>query len=678
MSKSVSQQMQQLKQMLLAHNQAYYELDAPTVSDHEYDTLFRQLQALEAAYPELKQSDSPTQRVGGQALAKFESVPHRQPMLSLDNVFDRADLAAFNKRVCERLSQEQVEYCCEPKIDGIAVSLTYEQGVLTMAATRGDGRVGENITDNVRTIHSIPLRLAVEPEQCPLRLEVRGEIFMPKAGFEALNASALQAGAKVFANPRNAAGGSLRQLDSKITAQRPLSFFAYALGECVAGAMPLPTTHAAQLACLQEWGLPTNKMTAVVANPEAVLAYYEDVMTQRPRLDYEIDGVVIKVNSIVDQVALGAVARAPRWAVAFKFPAQEALTRLEAVEFQVGRTGALTPVARLQPVLVGGVMVSNATLHNADEIKRLGLRLGDEVVVHRAGDVIPKVVRVVQHHRTEAEGFIVFPSQCPVCDSPVQRLAGEAIARCSGGLRCQAQRKEAIRHFSSRHALDVVGLGDKIVEQLVDKEMVAAPLDLFQLTAEQLVGLERMGPKSAANLVSALAEARQTTLARFIYALGIREVGTTTALHLAAHFGSLEAIIAADVEALQGVSDVGEVVAEQLTRYFQDPQQLSMVRDLAALLTLTAPPTTGGSVQPLLGQTWVMTGTLSRCSRDEAKALLQRLGAKVSGSISSKTSALLAGEKAGSKRTKAESLAVPIYEESAFWAYVDSLERLED
>jgi DNA ligase (NAD+) len=678
MSKSVSQQMQQLKQMLLAHNHAYYELDAPTVSDHEYDTLFRELQALEASHPELKQSDSPTQRVGGQALAKFESVPHRQPMLSLDNVFDQTDLAAFNKRVCERLSQAQVEFCCEPKIDGIAVSLTYEQGVLTMAATRGDGRVGENITDNVRTIHSIPLRLAVEPEQCPLRLEVRGEIFMPKAGFEALNASALQAGAKVFANPRNAAGGSLRQLDSKITAQRPLSFFAYALGECVAGAMPLPATHAAQLACLQAWGLPMNPMTEVVAHPEAVLAYYEDVMTQRPTLDYEIDGVVIKVNSIADQATLGAVARAPRWAVAFKFPAQEASTRLEAVEFQVGRTGALTPVARLQPVLVGGVMVANATLHNADEIKRLGLRLGDEVVVHRAGDVIPKVVRVLQHHRTETEGLIVFPSQCPVCDSPVQRLAGEVIARCSGGLRCQAQRKEAIRHFSSRHALDVVGLGDKIVEQLVDKEMVASPLDLFQLTAEQLVGLERMGPKSAANLVSALVEARQTTLARFIYALGIREVGTTTAQHLATHFGSLEAIIAADVEALQGVSDVGEVVAEQISRYFQDPQQLSMVRDLASLLTLAAPTTTGGTVQPLQGQTWVMTGTLSRCSRDEAKALLQRLGAKVSGSVSSKTSALLAGEKAGSKRTKAESLAVPIYEESAFWAYVDLLERLEE
>lgn len=677
MSKSVSQQIQKLMQVLAEHNTAYYERDAPTVSDHEYDILFRELQALEAAYPELKQPDSPTQRVGGQALAKFESIHHRQPMLSLDNVFDDADFAAFNKRVCDRLDQDQVEFCCELKIDGIAVNLTYEQGLLTMAATRGDGRVGENITDNVRTIRSIPLRLDAKPDQLPLRLEVRGEIFMPLAGFTALNAASLETGAKVFANPRNAAGGSLRQLDSKITAQRPLAFFAYAIGECVAGAAQLPATHAAQLACLQSWGLPTNSMTAVAVNPQAVRTYYERMLKHRSELDYEIDGVVIKVNSIMDQVTLGAVARAPRWAVAFKFPAQEAKTRLEAVEFQVGRTGALTPVARLEPVLVGGVMVANATLHNADEIKRLGLRIGDDVMVHRAGDVIPKVVRVVQHHRDAAAGAVVFPSRCPVCDSPVQRLAGEAIARCTGGLRCQAQRQEAIRHFASRQALDVVGLGDKIVEQLVDKEMVSSPLDLFHLTVEQLVGLERMGPKSAANLVAALATARQTTLARLIYALGIREVGATTAQHLATHFGSLEAMMAADVDALQAVSDVGEVVAEQIICYFQDPQQLRMVQELAALITYEAPKL-GGTVQPLQGQTWVITGTLSRCSRDEAKALLQQLGAKVSGSVSGKTSALLAGEQAGSKRAKAESLAIPIYEEAAFWAYVAPFEQLND
>ncbi|MGL5390010.1 MAG: NAD-dependent DNA ligase LigA, partial [Shewanella sp.] len=523
-----------LSQSLNAHNIRYYVDDAPSITDAEYDRLMQQLLKLEAQYPEWLAPDSPTQRVGGLPLAKFEQITHLKPMLSLDNAFDEADFNAFHKRVSDRVGE--VSFCCEPKLDGLAVSLVYRHGVLERAATRGDGTTGEDITENVRTIKSIPL--ALRGTDLPELVEVRGEAFMPKAAFEALNERARLKGDKLFVNPRNAAAGSLRQLDSKITAARSLAFYAYALGVVEPESYPLAQTHFEQLQQLKSWGLPVSSESKVCSKLTQVYDYYNDILTRRSELPFEIDGVVMKVNAISQQQALGFVAKSPRWAIAYKFPAQEEMTLLEGVDFQVGRTGAVTPVARLKPVFVGGVTVSNATLHNADEIARLGIMVGDTVIIRRAGDVIPQIVAIVPERRAANASAIVFPEHCPVCGSLVERLEGEAVARCSGGLVCEAPRKEAIKHFASRKALDIDGMGDKVVEQLIDKELVSSPADLFTLTPSMMTMLDRMAMKSATNLAAAIAAAKTTTLPRFLYALGIREVGEATAANLATHFGS--------------------------------------------------------------------------------------------------------------------------------------------
>lgn len=539
MSESVLQRLEELKESLHYHAVRYYVEDNPEIPDAEYDRLMRELLDIEAQHPDLVTVDSPSQRVGGKPLSEFSEVQHEVPMLSLDNAFDDSELDSFHKRAQDRVGNQSVkQYCCEPKLDGLAVSLLYENGVLVQAATRGDGTTGENITENVRTINAIPLKL--RGNDWPERLEVRGEVFMPKAGFEKLNELARQKGDKVFVNPRNAAAGSLRQLDSRVTASRPLSFYAYSVG-VVQGA-ELASSHYERFLQIKSWGLPMCPETKRVDSLADVKAYYQDILQRRDALPYEIDGVVIKIDDIAIQERLGFVARAPRWAIAYKFPAQEEITTLNDVEFQVGRTGAITPVAKLEPVFVGGVTVSNATLHNADEIERLQVKIGDQVVIRRAGDVIPQVVSVIRERRPENAREIVFPSHCPVCDSHVERMEGEAVTRCTGGLVCQAQRKQALKHFVSRKALDVDGLGDKVIEQLVDREMVETPADLFKLSAGILTVLERMGPKSAQNIVNALDKSKLTTLPRFLYSLGIREVGEATAANLAQHFKTLEAI----------------------------------------------------------------------------------------------------------------------------------------
>lgn len=545
---SIEQQLTELRTTLRHHEYLYHVMDAPEIPDAEYDRLMRELRELETKHPELITPDSPTQRVGAAPLAAFSQIRHEVPMLSLDNVFDEESFLAFNKRVQDRLkNNEKVTWCCELKLDGLAVSILYENGVLVSAATRGDGTTGEDITSNVRTIRAIPLKL--HGENIPARLEVRGEVFLPQAGFEKINEDARRTGGKVFANPRNAAAGSLRQLDPRITAKRPLTFSAMALVFWkVASCRILILVDLLQF---KKWGLPVSDRVTLCESAEEVLAFYHKVEEDRPTLGFDIDGVVIKVNSLEQQEQLGFVARAPRWAVAFKFPAQEQMTFVRDVEFQVGRTGAITPVARLEPVHVAGVLVSNATLHNADEIERLGLRIGDKVVIRRAGDVIPQVVNVVLSERPEDTREVVFPTHCPVCGSDVERVEGEAVARCTGGLICGAQRKESLKHFVSRRAMDVDGMGDKIIDQLVEKEYVHTPADLFKLTAGKLTGLERMGPKSAQNVVNALEKAKETTFARFLYALGIREVGEATAAGLAAYFGTLEALEAASIEELQ-------------------------------------------------------------------------------------------------------------------------------
>ncbi|OTW26442.1 DNA ligase (NAD(+)) LigA, partial [Vibrio parahaemolyticus] len=542
--------------------------------------------------------------------------------------------------------------------DGLAVSLLYENGILVQAATRGDGTTGENITENVRTINAIPLKL--RGDDWPARLEVRGEVFMPKAGFEKLNELARQKGEKVFVNPRNAAAGSLRQLDSRITASRPLSFYAYSVG-VVQGA-DLAASHYERFLQIKSWGLPMCPETKRVDSLADVKTYYQDILQRRDALPYEIDGVVIKIDDIAVQERLGFVARAPRWAIAYKFPAQEEITTLNEVEFQVGRTGAITPVAKLEPVFVGGVTVSNATLHNADEIERLQVKIGDQVVIRRAGDVIPQVVSVIKERRPETARDIIFPTQCPVCGSHVERIEGEAVTRCTGGLVCQAQRKQALKHFVSRKALDVDGLGDKVIEQLVDREMVETPADLFKLSAGVLTVLERMGPKSAQNIVNALEKAKLTTLPRFLYSLGIREVGEATAANLAQHFKSLEAIQAATEEQLIAVQDIGVVVAKHITTFFEEEKNQAVVQDLLVQgihwPEVSAPEQ--GAELPLEGKTVVLTGTLSQLGRTEAKEALQSLGAKVTGSVSKKTDILFAGENAGSKLAKAQELGIEI------------------
>ncbi len=662
---SVQDKITALQTTLRHHEYQYHVMDSPEVPDAEYDRLMRELRELEEAHPDLITPDSPTQRVGAAPLSAFEQVRHEVPMLSLDNAFDEESYLAFYKRVQDRLKNtDDITFCCELKLDGLAVSLLYEDGLLVRAATRGDGTTGENITANVRTIRAIPLRL--HGDNIPSRVEVRGEVFMPQAGFEALNDEARRTGSKVFANPRNAAAGSLRQLDPRITAKRPLTFFCYGLGLLEGGEMP--RSHMARLQQLKAWGLPVSDRIRLCHTSDEVLAFYRQIEQQRTTLGFDIDGVVIKVDSQDLQEQLGFVARAPRWAVAFKFPAQEQMTTVRDVEFQVGRTGAITPVARLEPVQVAGVMVSNATLHNADEIERLGLRIGDRVVIRRAGDVIPQVVGVVESERPEDAREVVFPLHCPVCGSDVERVEGEVVARCTGGLICGAQRKGALKHFVSRRAMDVDGMGDKIIDQLVEKEYVKTPADLFTLTAGILTGLDRMGPKSAQNVVSALEKAKQTTLARFLYSLGISEVGEATAANLAAHFGSLDKIMAADLEALIAVQDVGTVVASHLRNFMDEESNREVIRQLVEVAGISWPAVTVVKAEeidsPFAGKTVVLTGSLTILSRDEAKDRLTALGAKVSGSVSKKTDLVIAGEAAGSKLAKAQELGIEVIDEA--------------
>ncbi len=650
-------QLDELKQQLNYHNYRYYVLDDPTVPDSEYDRLLQQLKDLEAEHPEWITPDSPTQRVGDAPLSAFETVAHEMPMLSLDNAFSDDDLLGFNRRLQERLKNpDDIEFACEPKLDGIAVSLLYRQGVLERGATRGDGTTGENITQNVRTIESIPLRLM--GEGYPALLEVRGEIYMPKQGFEALNEKARAAGEKTFVNPRNAAAGSLRQLDSKITASRPLEMCAYSVGRVEGG--NLPARHTEVLQKLHEWGFRINPEMASVHNIEGCLAYYQQLGEKRMQLPYDIDGIVFKVNSLDLQQKLGFVSRAPRWAIAYKFPAQEEMTLLQSVEFQVGRTGAVTPVARLEPVFVGGVTVSNATLHNRDEIQRLGVKVGDTVVIRRAGDVIPQVVSVVKAKRPDTAQDIVFPATCPVCDSPVETVPGEAVARCTGGLICGAQRKEAIKHFASRKAMDIDGLGDKLVEQLVDAGLVHSVADLYSLQAADIAALERMGQKSADNLVAALNISKHTSLERFLYALGIREVGEATARALSRHFGSLPALIAADEEALQQVADVGPVVAHFVAEFFRQEHNLEAIEALQAAGIHWQDVAVEEKLEPFASQTFVVTGSFSIIKRNDAKKWLQELGAKVAGSVSAKTHCVVVGGGAenNSKYLKAQELGI--------------------
>lgn len=657
----------QLHQLLNHHNRQYYLLDQPEIPDSEYDRLFRELKALEAEFPELQTPDSPTQRVGAVPLTTFSSVTHEMPMLSLDNAFSEEDMRAFEKRIHDRLGSEQVlHYACEPKFDGIAVSLLYRNGKLVRGATRGDGTTGEDITQNVRTIGSVPLQL--EGDDFPSVLEVRGEVVMPRAGFEKLNQTAREQGEKLFVNPRNAAAGALRQLDSAITAKRPLVFFAYSVGY-VEG--QLPETHSDTLQMLDVCGFVVSDERKVVIGVDECIKYYEALGGKRQQLGYDIDGIVFKVNDLALQQQLGFVSRAPRWAIAHKFPAQEEVTILKDVEFQVGRTGAITPVARLEPVFVGGVTVSNATLHNRDEITRLGIKIGDKVVVRRAGDVIPQIVSVVISERPKKTQEIKFPEHCPVCSSLVEIIEGEAVARCSGGLVCEAQRKEAIKHYVSRQAMDIEGLGDKLVAQLVDLNHVQQISDIYSLAKETLANMERMGEKSAQNVVDAIEKSKSTTLPRFLFALGIREVGQATARNLAQYFGTLESIMQADEEALLEVTDVGPVVAHFIYDFFRQSGNIEQVKQLrAAGVIWSEKQRDPGDTLPLAGKTYVISGTLESMSRDQAKEKLQAMGAKVTGSVSAKTDALIAGPGAGSKLAKAEKLGVDVVDEAAFLSLI--------
>lgn len=672
--KTPAQRAAQLHKILHDHAYRYYVLDDPSVSDAEYDTLFRELQALEEAHPELLTPDSPTQRVGAPPLEGFESVRHAVPMLSLANAFSREELEEFDRRVRERLEldEQAVTYVAEPKLDGLAVSLRYENGIFVQGATRGDGQSGENVTENLRTIDMIPLRLRAEKHKPPAVLEARGEVFMSHSAFSRLNETMTSAGKPAFVNPRNAAAGSLRQLDSRKTAERRLSINMYGLGDLQG--MDTPATQMDALQLLRDFGFPVNPETRCCEGIDACFDFYESIQQSRPDLGYDIDGVVFKVDSQAYQRELGFVSRAPRWAIAQKFPAEEALTTIESVEFQVGRTGALTPVARLVPVFVGGVTVSNATLHNMDEIARKDIRLGDTVVVRRAGDVIPEVARVVMEERKPDALRIELPERCPICGSPVVNTGTEVKARCSGGLQCAAQRREAIKHFASRRAMDIDGLGDKLVEQLADAGLIENVADLYGLSTEQIRSLPRMGEKSASNLIKAIERSRQTTLARFLFALGIRDIGESGAALLAGHFGSLEAIIEASTEELTSIDDIGPIAANSIQAFFANPDNRAVVDALLAS-GIQFPTSASAAVDTVLaGNTYVLTGTLSAFSRDEAKQRLQRLGAKVSSSVSGKTTAVFAGEAPGSKVTKAESLGVPVLDEAALLELIGSPE----
>ena len=668
---SLQQQIDTLRHDLRRYEYEYHVLDNPTIPDAEYDRLFHQLKALEAAHPELITADSPTQRVGAKPLSGFAQIRHEIPMLSLDNAFSDEEFYAFVKRIEDRLIRlpEPLTFCCEPKLDGLAVSILYVNGVLTQAATRGDGTTGEDITANIRTIRNIPLQLLMDNP--PARLEVRGEVFMPHAGFERLNQLALEKGEKTFANPRNAAAGSLRQLDPKITSKRPLVLNAYGIG--IAEGVDLPNTHYDRLQWLKSIGIPVNPEIRLCNGTDEVLDFYRDIQNKRSSLGYDIDGTVLKINDIALQEKLGFISKAPRWAIAYKFPAQEELTRLNDVEFQVGRTGAITPVAKLEPVFVAGVTVSNATLHNGDEIERLDIAIGDTVVIRRAGDVIPQIIGVLHDRRPADARPIIFPKTCPVCDSAIVRIEGEAVARCTGGLFCAAQRKEALKHFVSRKAMDIDGVGGKLIEQLVDRELVHTPADLFKLDLTTLTRLERMGTKSAENALASLEKAKNTTLARFIFALGIREVGEATALNLANHFKTLEALQNADLEALQQVPDVGEVVANRILAFWHEPHNVAVVNDLIAQgVHWETVETKEVTENRFKGKTVVLTGTLTQMGRNEAKALLQDMGAKVSGSVSAKTDFVIAGDAAGSKLTKAQELGVTVLTEEEFLAEIQS------
>ena len=665
---SAGQRIEELRQQLERHNYSYYVLDAPTVPDAEYDRLLRELQELEEAHPEFQSPESPTQRVGGQPLDGFEEVRHRVPMLSLANAFADEEVEAFHERVIKGLETEHADYVAEPKLDGVAISLRYEDGRLAQAATRGDGATGEDVTTNVRTIAAIPLRLMNHENRpvYPGTLEVRGEIYMPLAGFRAYNEMAREEGLKELVNPRNAAAGSLRQLDSRITAKRPLAFYAYSL----VAEDSLPESHYEQLQLLKLWGFPVNPEVRRVRDAGGCLAYYRDMGEKRDKLPYDIDGVVYKLEMREQQQTLGYVSRAPRWAIAQKFPAQEEITRLLGIDIQVGRTGALTPVARLDPVFVGGVTVTNATLHNLDEIRRKDVRTGDWVVVRRAGDVIPEVARVVLERREGEPDKFEMPQACPVCGSAVEREEGEAVFRCTGGLVCSAQRVRSIQHFASRKAMDIEGLGEKLVDQLAETGLVQSIADLYALDREQLAGLERMGEKSADNLLVELERSKQPELGRLLYALGIREVGEVTADSLARHFGSLEAIVRADEEQLVDVPDVGPIVAGHVHAFFREPHNLQILGELEqAGLRWQAPEINEGE-QPLAGQTWVLTGALGM-PRARARSLLESLGARVTGSVSAKTSVVLAGEAAGSKLAKAEKLGIEVVDEEAFIALME-------
>jgi DNA ligase (NAD+) len=649
-----------LRSQLREHNYRYHVLDDPSIPDASYDRMLRRLQELEQLHPELLTDDSPTQRVGAEPVPGFSQVSHELPMLSLDNAFSEEEMLDFQRRLQDRLkSTELIEYACEPKLDGIAASLLYRDGVLERGATRGDGRSGEDITHNVRTIPSIPLRL--RGGDYPPVLEVRGEIYMPRQGFEAMNQRARERQEKVFVNPRNAAAGSLRQLDARITAQRPLEMCCYSVGLVEGG--DLPERHADILEELQTWGLRINVDSEVVQGIAACDDYYQQLAARRDQLPYDIDGIVYKVNSLALQAKLGFVSRAPRWSIARKFPAQEEMTRLLDVEYQVGRTGAVTPVARLEPIFVGGVTVSNATLHNRDEIARLGVMIDDTVIVRRAGDVIPKVVSVVVDRRPDDAIEVLFPESCPVCGSPLEQEEGEAIIRCSGGLVCAAQQKESIKHFASRRAMDIEGLGDKLVEQLVDEGLILSVADLYRLETGQLAGLERMGSRSAENLVAALEKSRDSTLSRFIFALGIREVGEATALSLAQHFGSWEALAGAGEEKWLTVEDVGPVVADHLRQFFDSEKSMAVVRELRDAGVHWPDIEAKAEASPLAGETWVVSGSLDSMSRDVAKEHLRGLGARVAGSVSAKTTCVVAGPGAGSKLARALELDVKVINE---------------
>ncbi|WP_151447571.1 NAD-dependent DNA ligase LigA [Lacisediminimonas profundi] len=651
-----------LRAELNRHNHAYYVLDQPTIPDAEYDALFRELQVLEQDHPELASADSPTRRVGAPPLPQFETVTHAVPMLSINNGFSDEDIIAFDRRVRDGLkTTDEVEYAAELKFDGLAINLRYEDGLLVRAATRGDGATGEDVTTNIRTVRSIPLRLLTDNP--PRVIDVRGEVLMFKADFARLNARQREAGQREFVNPRNAAAGSLRQLDSRITSQRSLRFFAYGIGFLEGAEMP--PTHAALLDWYAQLGVPVCSERAVLTGAQGLLAFYRDIGQRRPGLPYDIDGVVYKVNRLEEQQKLGFVSRAPRFALAHKFPAEEATTVVQDIVVQVGRTGAITPVARLAPVFVGGVTVTNATLHNEDEVRRKDIRIGDTVIVRRAGDVIPEVVAHVPERRPADAREFQMPVNCPVCGSPIVRLEDEAVARCSGGwIKCGAQRKGGLLHFVSRRAMDVEGLGDQLVEQLVDKHVITTAADLYKLGLSALVELERMAQKSAQNVLDALEKSKSTTLARFIYALGIRHVGESTAKELARHFGRLDEVIQASEERLLEVADIGPVVARSVRSFFADPLNIELVEQLRAAGVHWPEGESHAAVpKPLQGKVFVLTGTLPTLTRDEAAALIEAAGGKVSGSVSKKTSYVVAGEEAGSKLAKAQELGVTVLDE---------------